>query len=413
MAGRVAEPAPVVAQRRVDGHHGRRLVHGDIRHLLVVDLRLLDREVQDLLGVEPVGDDGGVGLAEPVAVVRRQPRDVGAGDRRLEVADQVVRLDPVVVVARGQEDRDPQLLDVGEVRSVGPPQDQVPQQLGVHVRPWLEQVLVDVVVEVAGHHDDVQDALLVQPVRVLDEAAEPVVEVHHPGRRLWPPGVDHELPELVDAPGHVGVRDVRESEVAPLAPEVDGVRSDRRARRHRHVVQDPLRHPRCRHRYDDPAVRPVLGRRHNQLHRRTAHRVRHQHDPVREGAPHQPGDCLERDPRPLGVNLEDEHPGRRGVARDDHRPPDAEEPPPPGGRHPLAGEREPVLVNRDGAALEGERVGQLLAECAFWHEDPPENPRVVCVDTNAGSRKPPLTMTHSCSCQTVASAPPRCRVDQH
>ena len=216
------------------------------------------------------------------------------------------------------------------------------RRVAVHV---VVDDLVDVVVEVAGHHDQVQDAGVVEVVGVLHEAAEPVVEAHHPGRRLGPPGLGEQGAEQVDAPRHVGVGHVPDAEGVPLPPEVDGVRRDGRAVGHGDVVQDALGHRRRRDRYDDQAAGPVLGRLDDQVDARPRRGRRGEDDAAGDRRAQHRGDRVQRCARARPLHLEDHHLGRVGVARHHDRPADPEEAPPGRRGEPAAVQGDPVLVD--------------------------------------------------------------------
>ena len=67
----------------------------------------------------------------------------------MQVEHEPVGVAAVVVVAGGEEDRDPQRLDVGEVGAGRLAEHELPEELGVATAGRVVVVLADVVVAVA------------------------------------------------------------------------------------------------------------------------------------------------------------------------------------------------------------------------------------------------------------------------
>jgi hypothetical protein len=139
--------------------------------------------------------------------------------------------------------------------------------------------LPQVVAQVIGEDDQVEYLLVVQPVRVLDKPAEPVVEVHQALGAGGPARLHEQTPEQVDPSRHMRISDMRQPKGLPLPLEVDRVRCHGRTASHRHVVQDPFGHRRRRHR-DDDSVAGGLGPADHQGHRVTRPRGRVEDDPA-------------------------------------------------------------------------------------------------------------------------------------
>ena len=205
----IPEEPPIGEVLLVNPYHRGGGLYAEVPHV---------RAAVPLHALEHAVHHSGVLVNEVISGIVANACDVFAqksGDNNVDVEDQLVRIPPIVVVAGHHEDRHPQLLDIGEVRSGLHAEDQSPQERSVaSLGGWIVG-LEDVVVEVTGGHDDVEHSGGVKEVGVADEPPETVVPVEHlrcsvgSSRRL------EEAAERVDASRHVHVGDVRNPEIGP------------------------------------------------------------------------------------------------------------------------------------------------------------------------------------------------------
>jgi hypothetical protein len=129
----------------------------------------------------------------------------------------------VVVIARSEQDRHSQLLDGRAGIAGGTAQEEVPEEADIAQASAVVVAFVLVVDEVTGGHDEIEVALVVESVRVLDDVAELVVHVEKAFIGLLVPGAGEGGGKAVDPAGHVQVGDVRDPEGVPDPPVVDRV----------------------------------------------------------------------------------------------------------------------------------------------------------------------------------------------
>ena len=214
-----------------------------------------------------------------------------------------------------------------------------------------------------------------------DEATEPVVPVDQRGRGARPARLGEQPAEGVDPPGHVGVRDVRQPEVAPRTPVVDGVRGDRHQApggvAHRDVVQHPLGQLR-RTEGEAHGIRSArVGRRRpdDDVDDGPVTADRREHEVPAERRAHEVGQGGHR-PAVTG-RLDLDRAERRGgrVAGDDAGAPDRRQVEPGGEPHPGRLHHHPTVVHGRRSPSGRIGAGELLSQHVLGHDALPSDER--------------------------------------